>query len=99
MRSAIAALALAMAVTNVHATDNSAKILFAGFMTGVIIAMAADAKKPTTPPPPPVYVPPPPPAPVVTARSKYLEACQAYGFSAGYCVQNWDGKTLQASGL
>jgi len=48
---------------------------------------------------PPAYVPPPPPAPVVTARSKYLEACQAYGFSAGYCVQNWDGKALQASGL
>ena len=96
MRAKIAALALTMAITNVHATDNSAKILFAGLMTGVILAMAMDAKKPAAPPPPPVYVPPPPPPP--TARSKYLEACQAYGYSPGYCVSIWEGKTLQASG-
>ena len=99
MRAKIAALALAMAVTNVHAGDNTAKIIIAGILTGVIVTMAMDAKKPPPPPAPVVYVPPPPPAPVVTARSKYLEACQAYGFSAGYCVAIWEGKTLQASGL
>jgi len=117
MRTKIAALALTMAVTNVHAGDSAGKYLFAGMLSGIIIAASMDAKRqqdeqweqkmrrwyperyPKQPAPAPiVYMPPPPPAPVVTARSKYLEACQAYGFSAGYCVSNWDGKTLQASG-
>ena len=95
MRAKIAALALTMAVTNVHAGDNSAKILLAGLLTGIIFAASMDAGKP---PAPVVYVPTPPPPPKPTARSKYLEACQAYGYSPGYCVNIWDGKTLQASG-
>jgi len=99
MRTKIAALALAMTVTSVHAGDNAAKYLFAGMMTGIIVAVAMDAKKPQTAPAPVAYVPPPPPPPPKpTAKDKYLEACQAYGFSAGYCVSNWDGKTLQAAG-
>jgi hypothetical protein len=119
MRAKIAALALAITVTSVHAGDNSAKYLLAGMLSGIIIAASMDAKRqqeqapapvvvralsPSMPSgvdrkasqPAPVYVPPP--APVATARSKYLEACQAYGFSAGDCVNIWDGKIIQASG-
>ena len=119
MRTKVAALALAMAVTSVHA-DDSAKYLLAGMLSGIIIAASMDAKRqqeqapapapvvvrslsPSMPSggerktsqPAPVYVPPPTPP---TARSRYLETCQAYGFSAGYCVAIWDGKTLQAAG-
>ena len=95
MRAKIAALALALAITHAHAGDNSAKILFAGLLTGIIFAASMDANKP---PAPVVYVPTPPPPPRPTARSKYLEACQAYGFSGVYCVSIWEGKSTQAAG-
>jgi hypothetical protein len=76
---------------------------FVGGMVGALIINAAynDPKNNPPKPEPPRYVPPPqpvvyvPPPPVVTAKSKYLETCQAYGFSANYCVQIWDGKTVQ----
>ena len=119
MRAKIAALALAITVTSVHAGDNSAKYLLAGMLSGIIIAASIDAKrqqdeqweqkmrkwyperypatlKQQTVSEPVVYVPPPPAKP--TAKDKYLDACQAYGFSAGDCVNIWDGKIIQASG-
>jgi len=117
MRTKIAVLALAMTVTSVHAGDSAGKYLFAGMLSGIVIAASMDAKRqqekqweqqmdkwygkpqPASTPAPIVYYTPPPPPPKPTARDKYLEACQAYGFSAGYCVSNWDGKTLQAAGL
>lgn len=95
MRTAIVAVCLAAAVsTPARALENWQ--YFAAGLVGALIVNAAYNDPKNTPPPQPVaYVPPPPPAPVVTARSKYLEACQAYGFSSGYCVRIWEGKTIQ----
>jgi hypothetical protein len=99
MRTAIVAVCLAAAVsTPVRALENWQ--YFAAGMVGALIINAAynDPKNNPPKPQPPTYVPPVvyvPPPPVVTARSKYLETCQAYGFSSGYCVQIWDGKAVQ----
>ncbi len=95
MRTAIVAVCLAAAVsTPARALENWQ--YFAAGLVGAIIVNAAYNDPKNKPPAPPVsYVPPPPPPPVVTAKSKYLEACQAYGFSAGYCVQIWDGKAVR----
>jgi hypothetical protein len=94
MRTAMVAVCIAAAVsTPARALENWQ--YFAAGMVGALIVNAAYNDPKNNPPKQQVYLPPLPTPPVVTARSKYLEACQAYGYSANYCVQIWEGKTTQ----
>ena len=92
MRTAIVAVCLAAAVSTPARALENWQYFAAGLVGAIIINAAVNDPKNNPPPAPAAYVPPPPPPPVVTARSKYLESCQAYGFSYNYCVQIWDGK-------
>jgi hypothetical protein len=97
MRTAIVAVCLAAAVSTPARALENWQYFAAGLVGAIIINAAVNDPKNNPPPQKVVYLPAPQPAyvappPIVTARSKYLEACQAYGFSANYCVQIWDGK-------
>jgi len=97
MRTAIVAVCLVAAVSTPARALENWQYFVAG-MVGAIIVNAAVNDPKNNPPQAQQVVytrPPPPPPPVITARSKYLEACQAYGFSSNYCVQIWDGKTVK----
>jgi hypothetical protein len=102
MRTAIVAVCLATAVsTPARALENWQ--YFAAGMIGAIIINSAVNDPKNSPPPrevapqPVVYTPPPPPPTVtyVSPKIKYMDACQAYGFSYNYCVQIWDGKAVK----
>lgn len=95
MRAAVVAVCLAAAVSTPARALENWQYFAAGLVGALIVNAAYNDPKNAAPAQPAAYVPPPPPAPVVTARSKYLEACQAYGFSSGYCVQIWEGKAVK----